>query len=299
MHKTLAAVEKAALGPRAVLITGEVGVGKEAVARAIHQAAGVTRGRFVTVNCAALPGHLVESELFGHASESDGDCRGLFHLASGGTLFIDALEEMTPEVQALFLRVLETGVLRPRGSLTETRVDVRVIAATSADLAQAVADGTFRRDLLRHFEGCTIATPPLRERREDIPLLVEHFLDTFCNRRCGCIWGVSDAVLDVLTAHDWPGNVRELRAAIEHAVSNGDSALIRVADLPAHFHALTSEGLAAGNQEEDVFPTLAQSEERLIRATVAHFRGNKARAARSLGISRHKLYERLRRLGLH
>ncbi len=299
MKRIRDAVDRAARGPRAILITGEVGVGKEAVARAIHQAAGVTRGRFVSVNCAALPGHLVESELFGHVSDAGCDTPGLFHAANGGTLFIDALNEMTPEVQALLLNVIETGTVRPRGSQTETRVDVVVIGAAASNLLQAVNDGTFRRDLLNHFERCTIATPPLRERREDIPRLVEHFLDTFCNRRCGCIWGVSQAVLDVLKTYDWPGNVRELRAAIEFAVSNGESALIRVRDLPAHFHSLAASESDVSKLDEDVFPTLVQAEERLIRATLDHFRGNKARAARSLGISRHKLYERLRRLGLH
>jgi DNA-binding NtrC family response regulator len=299
MRQLLKAVDTAASGPRAVLIMGEVGSGREAVARAIHDAAGVARGRFVSINCAALAGHLVESELFGQASTSEADRRGLLHSADGGTLFIDALAEMTPEVQARLLHVLEEGAVRPRGSSVETKVDVRVVASASSDLFQAIESGAFRSDLLHHFQRSTILTPPLRERREDIPLLVEHFLDTFCNRRCGCIWGVSQATLDVLVAYDWPGNVRELRAAIEHAVSSGESALIRVQDLPSHFHPLAHADANVGHLDADCFPTLVQAEARLIRATLDHFLGNKVRAARSLGISRHKLYERLRRLGLH
>jgi len=303
IQRVRAAIAVAAQGPQNLLVTGASGSGKELVARAIHEAAGGERSKFLAVNCAALPSHLVESELFGHVrgafTGAAGEYAGLFRAAHGGTLFLDELTEMGPEIQAKLLRVLEERSVRPVGGVAEVPVSVRVIASTNRDAAAAVASGHLRSDLYYRLQGFSIHVPPLRERREDIGSLAEHFLATFCHRRCGCIWGISQRALDVLTAADWPGNVRELRNAIEHAVTTGESGLIQVADLPPHLTrgAKAEEDRAPLVSASDL-PSLAEAESQLIRATLDHFGGNKVRAAMSLGISRHKLYDRLRKLGI-
>ncbi|MCC6213740.1 MAG: sigma 54-interacting transcriptional regulator [Polyangiaceae bacterium] len=298
-----AAIAAASTGPRNVLVVGESGSGKELVARAIHRAAGGERDRFVAVNCAALPSHLVESELFGHVrgafTGAAGEYAGLFRAANGGTLFLDELTEMGPEVQAKLLRVLEERTVRPVGGLRELPVDVRIVASTNRPLEGALADGRLRRDLYYRLQSFTLAVPPLRERRGDVPLLAEHFLTTYCHRRCGCIWGISEGALALLDRAEWPGNVRELRNAVEHAVTTGSDGVIEVKDLPAYLRdGAPMDGGVAWQRQPDALPTLAESEDDLIRRTVERCGGNKLRAAQSLGISRNKLYDRLRKLGL-
>jgi transcriptional regulator with PAS, ATPase and Fis domain len=254
----------------------------------------------VAVNCAALPAHLVESELFGHVrgafTGANSEYAGLFRAAHGGTLFLDELTEMSREIQAKLLRVLEERLVRPVGGVGEIPVDLRVVASTNRDPAAAVASGELRADLYYRLQAFTIRVPPLRERRPDIPALCEHFLHTFCNRRCGCIYGISQHALDLLMNADWPGNVRQLRNAIEHAVTSGDTGLIQIADLPPELAG--SVPAEAEAHEPDRLPSLADAEAQLIRATLSHYGGNKLRAAQSLGISRHKLYDRLKKLRL-
>ena len=291
-------VEAAARGPSTILVTGESGSGKELVARAIHAASG--SGKFVALSCATLPSHLVESELFGHVRGAipgaATDHTGLLVAANGGTLFLDEVTEMSPEIQAKLLRVLEERTVRPVGSLEETAVDARIVASTQKDPLASIDSHRLRADLFYRLQGYCITVPPLRDRREDIPLLAEHFLATFCNRKSGCIWAVSDAAMAALVAADWPGNVRELRNAIEHAITTGSSDVIDVTDLPphlAHHVPRRSEGVSAAAVH---LPSLAEAEIDLIRATLERCGGNKLRAAASLGISRHKLYDRLRRM---
>lgn len=292
------AAELAAKSRRDVLITGEDGVGKETLARLIHELAGEERAAFVPVNCAALPTHLALSELFGHARTATAqEYSGLFRSANRGTLFLREITELSPEVQAKLVRVLDERMVRPVGASNDVPVDVRVIASTSRDLESVLARGELRGDLLGKLRSSIIPVAPLRERCEDVAPLVEHFLTTFCHRRCGCIWGVSQRALDVLLASHWPGNVRELRNAIEHAVTSGEGGLIEVRDLPPY---LTRRAEVTPSREANPsdLPSLAEAETQLIKTTLGHFGGNKVRAAMSLGISRHKLYDRLRKLGI-
>ncbi|MCC7542014.1 MAG: sigma-54-dependent Fis family transcriptional regulator [Deltaproteobacteria bacterium] len=310
VQRLLELISAAASGPQSVLVTGESGTGKELVARAIHTAAGGDRARFVAVNCAALPTSLIESELFGHArgafTGAASDAPGLFRSAHGGTLFLDEITEMAAEMQAKLLRVLEERTVRAVGSLQEVAIDVRVVASTNRDPQAAMSQGKLRADLFYRLASMTIHVPALRQRRSDIPLLVEHFLSSFCHRRCGCISGVSRAAMDALVAAEWPGNVRQLRNAVEHAVTTGRNGLIELEDLPSSVRDALSAPAArplpanaglASNDDAEV-PSLAEIEARTIRAALSACAGNKVHAARMLGISRHKLYDRLRVLQL-
>jgi transcriptional regulator with GAF, ATPase, and Fis domain len=205
-----------------VLVTGETGTGKELVARAIHQASRRRDAAMVTVNCAALSSGLIESEMFGHekGAFTGAIARkiGRFELADGGTILLDEVGELSPEVQAKLLRVLQEGQFERVGSVKTVRVDVRVIAATNRDLAKAVADGRFRADLFYRLNVFPIQLPPLRERREDIPLVAKYFTAKYATQAGRRITTVSKKTLNTLTAYDWPGNVRELQNIIERAV---------------------------------------------------------------------------------
>ncbi len=298
LERAREAARLAARSRQDVLITGEEGAGKETLARFIHELAGEERAVFVPVACKSLPTHLAGSELFGHKKNGSPEYPGLFRAAMGGTLFLRELTELSPEVQAKLVRVLEERMVRPIGAANDVPVDVRVVASTSRDIESAVASGELRSDLIAKFVNLKIHLAPLRERREDIEILVEHFLTTFCHRRCGCIWGVSQRALDVLLAARWTGNARELRNAIEHAVTHGEGDMIEVRDLPAYLTRNLDEPSARSEANASDLPSLAEAESQLIRTTLGHFGGNKVRAAMSLGISRHKLYDRLRKLGI-
>ncbi len=249
------------------------------------------------VNCAALPTNLAQSELFGHArGQVARDYPGLFRAAAGGTLFLREITSLSPEVQAQLVRVLDERSVRPVSGTSDVPVDVRVVAATSRDLDGVIARGELR-EVLAKLRSSTIHLARFGSGPDDIEAWVEHFLSTFCHRRCGCIWGVSKSALDVLLAAAWPGNVRELRNAIEHAVTTGEGGLIEVGDLPPSLtQGFASRGARDANASD--LPSLAEAEIQLIRTTLGHFNGNKVRAAMSLGISRHKLYDRLRKLGI-
>lgn len=246
-----------------VLVLGEEGTGKELFARILHAQA----------SCPGL--------FLAWGGGSVRDLHAAISSAADGVLYVEELLDLRPETQAHLQRALEEGA------------PVQIVAASVRDPRLAASRGELRPELLHRLERCSLRLAPLRERRQDIPLLVHHFLSSFCSRRCGCLQGVGEDAMRVLGAHEWPGNVRELRAAVEHAVTSGRSPWITARDLPPPL------GVEVTTDEEDYeLPTLAESEGRLIRLTLQRFRGNKVRAARSLGISRHKLYERLRKLGI-
>jgi len=264
-----------------VLIEGETGSGKELVARAIHEASGRT-GELVEINCAAIPSELVESELFGHVrgafSGSDRARAGLFRSADKGTILLDEIGELPIALQAKLLRVLETGELRPVGEDHVTSVDVRIVAATNRSLDAMVKNGTFRADLLHRIAAMRIALPPLRERPEDIPSLVLHFLDD-------AELSIASPAIERLLRHAWPGNVRELR----HLVLSS-AAFVRAARRTMITAADVMDVLPTGCNEED-------GRARILDALAAAG-GNVTQAARDLGVARSGLYEQLRRLQL-
>jgi transcriptional regulator with PAS, ATPase and Fis domain len=295
-----------------VLIVGESGSGKELIARAIHQLA-APNSPFVALNCAALPKDLIESELFGYVkgafSGAGQDQLGLFRSANGGTLFLDEVTEMNPETQAKLLRAIQERCVRPVGAMREVPVDVRILASTNRDPGQAVRDGQLRKDLYYRLAVGVIQAAPLRERLDDLPLLVSHFVDLFNERFAKPIkvTAIETAALEMLRHHSWPGNVRELANAIEVAMSFAGSDLLKREDfvLPEN---LTSEPLpeirtavaheVAEPAEPVVFSSLKKVERDHIVWTLYNTGGNKALAARMLGISRKSLYDRLAEHGL-
>src|SRR5512137_106442 len=278
-----------------VLLTGESGTGKELVARAIH--AGSRRGAhpFVPVNCAAITETLLESELFGHARGAfTGAVRariGLFEEASGGTLFIDEIGETTPGFQAKLLRALQEGEVRRVGESTAIQVDVRVIAATNQDLHRAIAEKRFREDLFYRLNVVPLRIPPLRERREDIPLLARHFLDRL-NRRGGGNRRWTVEALARMLEHDWPGNVRELENVVEQAAALSDGP-----EIPTSQVAFGQDG-RPGGEPSTLADVVAGAERRAIEAALVRCGGDQGRVARELGISATTLWRKMRRLGI-
>lgn len=283
-------MDKVARTDSTVLVQGESGTGKELVARSIHAKSRRAEKLFVIVNCAALQETLLESELFGHAKGAftgAHDARmGLFEAADGGTLFLDEIGEMSPNIQSKFLRVLQSGETRRVGENRVIEVDVRVVAATNKDLHQEVKDNKFREDLFYRLNVITIKLPPLRERKEDIPILVEHFINLYKER--GLNKRVDKKTMKMLTNYMWPGNVRELQNTIERMVILSDGDTIENWTLPDYFYATPfGEKLP-----EDV--TLAELDRRYIHHVLAEKKGNKAQAAQTLGISLKTLYNKLK-----
>jgi DNA-binding NtrC family response regulator len=281
-----------------VLVTGETGTGKELVARAIHRHGPRCDRPFVPVNCGALPEGLLESELFGHLrgafTGAVADKRGLFEEARGGTIFLDEVGEMSPALQVRLLRTLELGEVRPVGSPRTASVDVRVIAATHRDLERAAREGTFRQDLFYRLHVFAIRIPPLRERREDVPLLAAHFLARLAGRGRGAV-SLTPAAVAALAAYDWPGNVRELENTLERLAVEARGGTIDVPDLPPAFRerkAALEEPLFAG------LPSLEEMEKRYLRHVLAAVKGNRSRAAEVLGIDRRTLYRMAERFGI-
>jgi transcriptional regulator with GAF, ATPase, and Fis domain len=289
-------LRKVAPTPTTVLITGESGTGKELIARALHQNSPRRRGPLITVNCAALPRELVESELFGHerGAFTGAVARrpGRFEQASGGTLFLDEIGDLPADAQAKILRALEERSVTRVGGTSETAVDVRILAATHRDLQQRVADGEFREDLYFRLATVEIAVPPLRERLDDIPYLAALFLERL-REECGHqLEGFDPDTLNMLNAYGWPGNVRELRNAVERATVFASGPRLT----PADFHFLDRSGAPASAAEE--LPTLRELERRHVLRVLDAAGGNKSRAARVLGIERSTLYEKLRSYGV-
>lgn len=278
-----------------VLLEGASGTGKEIFARAIHQHSRRKAKRFVAINCGALPDTLLESELFGYKAGAFTDARkdkpGRFALAEGGTLFLDEIGDISPAMQTRLLRVLQERTYEPLGGVESLRADVRVIAATNRSLDALVAAGKFREDLFYRVNVVRLELPALRERREDVPLLVDHLVTRFNRLKGRDISGVSDAVLARLMEHDFPGNVRELENIIEHAFALCRIGVIELEHLPPRFRGANDgrPGLPSGL-------TLVQMEKLLIRDALRRNDGNRAAAARELGVNTSTLFRKLKTL---
>ncbi len=292
MLEVLAVARRAATGDAKVLITGESGVGKDLIARQIHLSSKRATGPFVAINCAGLTETLLESELFGHVKGSFTDAHrdkpGKLQLADRGTLFLDEVGEMSMRMQALLLRFLETGEIQSVGAHNaNASVNVRVVCATNRNLAERVSSGDFREDLLYRLRVIHIHVPPLRDRRDDVPLLVAHLL-----KRSGRGMEISDDAMQVLHRYRWPGNVRELKNVIERAILVGDRKMITGRDL--RFEA--EEASAGSALPPDM--TLEQIERWYVERVLREENGHVGSAARRLGIPRSTLYQKLKKWDL-
>ena len=282
------------------LILGESGTGKELFAQAIHNASPRSAGAFVAVNCGAIPRDLVQSELFGHSEgaftgAARGGSAGKFELADGGTIFLDEIGDMAFDAQVSLLRVLQEGEVTPVGARKSRPVDVRIIAATHRNLSQAVAEGAFREDLYYRLNVLNLSVPPLRLRREDIPLLAQHFLQRCARSLRKAVSGFAPAALEVLAAHGWPGNVRELENAVERAVHMASGSLIEPADLPLE---LMHRGRREAGQEQASGMDLGTQEMSAIIGALRSTGGNVRVAAQLLKVSRAGLYGKMGRFAI-
>ena len=305
LRGVLDVVAKVARTDSTVLITGESGTGKELIARALHYNSHRVERRLVTVNCGAIPEELLESELFGHVrgafTNAVNSREGRFSLANGGTIFLDEIGDMSPNLQVKLLRVLQEQTYEPVGSSKSETVNVRVIAATNQDLETAIAASRFREDLFFRLNVIPIEVPPLRHRREDIPLLTLHFLDTMNRERGTKIDSITEAALEALCRYDWPGNVRELENLIERLTVLRGGGELDVDDLPdpirrAPLAAAASGATPAG--ELDFRGVVDRFQADLIRDALDRTGGNKKEAAEYLGLNRTTLIEKIKKLGL-
>jgi two-component system response regulator PilR (NtrC family) len=301
-------IRKAAEGFSTVLVTGESGTGKELVARAIHDESPRRNGPFVSVNCGAIPETLMESELFGHAkgafTGAVADTVGLFSAAAAGTLFLDEITEVPPSVQVKLLRAIQEREIRRVGDTRDLKVDVRLIAASNRDVAKAVADGALREDLFYRLNVIPVHLPPLRERREDIPPLVAHFLTSVSAKLGRPVRGVTPEALTVLEHYHWPGNVRELENVIERALVLGSGDTLDASALPSDLglpRNVQAKPVEIPEEGLDLEATLSQIEQRYIQMALARTGGVQTRAAELLRVSfrqfRYKLQKYARLAG--
>jgi two-component system response regulator HydG len=294
LRRVLDVATQAAPSSATVLVLGESGTGKELVARFIHDHSARSRAPFVAVNCSAIPETILEAELFGHERGAFTGAltkrEGRFARATGGTLFLDEIGELSPSVQVKLLRVLQEGEYEPVGGDT-VRADVRIVAATNKDLRAEVAAGRFREDLFYRLNVIAVTAPPLRSRREDIPLLVDHFLGVYCAKNARARLEAPREVLKILVDYSWPGNVRELENVIERAVVLCRAEKLAESDLPDYVHQV--EGVEPSTLTFSVGTPLDEVERRLIRETLRHARGDKSVAAQLLGISTRTIYRKL------
>ncbi|MGH7779123.1 MAG: sigma 54-interacting transcriptional regulator [Candidatus Binataceae bacterium] len=311
MHRLYDRIEAAAGTRGTILIVGESGTGKELVARAIRECGADPNAPFVALNCAAIPRDLIESEMFGYRkgafSGANTDYLGLFRAAQGGTLFLDEVTEMSPETQSKLLRAVQERSVRPVGSTRELPIDVRLVASTNRDPEQAVRVGILRQDLYYRLQAGVLGVPPLRERADDIPLLVEHFIEVFNEklRPRIAVRSIQEDAMTAMTKYSWPGNVRELSNAIESAFTFGRSPIIRLQDLPT---AVVACGRRPPEENSPEAPhgsapalpvgSFAEAERELIARALKSTDGNKVAAAALLRISRKKLYAKIEKYGI-
>jgi transcriptional regulator with PAS, ATPase and Fis domain len=305
LKRALHVVTRAARVEASVLVRGETGTGKELVAGALHTFSPRARGPFRAVNCAALSPSLLESELFGHVrgafTGAVRDTPGIFRAASGGTLFLDEVAEMPLDLQAKLLRVLETHSVVPLGGRDAVGVDVRIVTATHTSLRRAVQEGRFRADLMYRLRVVPIVLPALRERREDIPLLTQRFVESLNARGGRQVARVAPDARDALARYDWPGNVRELRNALEYAYVVGEGPVLAAAELPPELldPAAAGELVTMHGDAPTHAPRGPETPESLaIRAALASADGSRARAAAQLGMSRVTLWRHMKELGI-
>jgi DNA-binding NtrC family response regulator len=331
--RCLKLAERAAASTIPILITGESGVGKEMIARAIQGSSERTGAPFVTVNCGAIPDNLVESILFGHEKGAFTGATskhiGKFQEADGGTLFLDEVGELPLETQVKLLRALQEGEVDPVGSKRPVKVDVRVISATNRDLAECVKDGTFREDLFYRLNVFPVEVPPLRQRREDIPSLIQHFIDRYNAEEGRDVAGVQHEVMDVLKAQEWPGNVRQLENTIYRAVVLAEGSYLTAQDFPTMAAVFEEAGIEQGPPSFDDMPpapapevqdedagasdavdqvavfdreghlrSLQMIERDLIVTAIEMYRGQMSEVARRLGIGRSTLYRKVQEQGI-
>jgi len=295
MQKIYDLIERISNSSSNVLITGESGTGKELVAKAIHYNGVRKEGAFIAVNCAAIPETLLESELFGYKkgafTDAKTDKKGLIFEADEGTLFLDEITEMSSMLQAKLLRVIEERDVRPLGDTSSYSVDVRVISTTNRNVQSAIQEGNFREDLYYRLKVIDIELPPLRERKEDLPLLVHHFISKAAQGQKKSISGISEEVMKILLNYPWPGNVRELENVIQRAITLTQHDTILPEDLPVSMVAKTKENLVEKAFQEKY--TMEQLEREYIKKVLVEVGGNKSKAAEILGFDRKTLYRKL------
>ncbi|HVM97181.1 MAG TPA: sigma-54 dependent transcriptional regulator [Candidatus Acidoferrales bacterium] len=298
LERMLSLVDRVVATDSTVLISGETGTGKELIARAIHYNGRRADKPFVSENCGAIASDLLTSELFGHKrgafTGAGEDRQGLFEVADGGTLFLDEIGDCPPELQTRLLRVLDQGEIRRVGDSFPIKVDVRIIAATNHDLEEDVRQGRFRKDLFYRLSVFSIIPPPLRERRDDIPVLVQHFLDRLTRRSGKRVAGFSLQALEQLASYDFPGNVRELENEIERAFALADEDFFITPDLlsPKFNRKATTAG------SDTLHEAVERLEARYLQEALAKHSGNQTRAAAELGISRRALFDKLQKYGV-
>ncbi len=295
MEKLYRIIAKAAQSSHPVLILGESGTGKELVARSIHFSGPFQNKPFIPVDCGSLVPTLIESELFGYVKGAFTGAQqskdGLLAIAEGGTVFLDEIGELPIDLQAKLLRAIQEKEIRPVGSTRRVPINVRVLAATNRDLEQAVAQGTFRRDLYFRLNVLSLRIPPLRERRQDIPVLIEHFLERL-NRSCEQPHTISDAAMKAMLAYDWPGNVRQLENSLERACALSTGPELQIADLPSSLTETSpcADGAPMGSK----ILSMAEVEKHTILSAIQQLNGDKLLAARLLGIGKTTLYRKLK-----
>jgi DNA-binding NtrC family response regulator len=298
MQQVLATARQVAPSTIPVLIMGESGTGKELIARAIHNNSRRRKGRLVTLNCAGLSESILEDELFGHVkgafTGAQTDREGRFEHADEGTLFMDEIGDMPATMQAKLLRVLENGEVVRLGSNEPLRVDVRLISATNRKLDEMVAEKQFREDLFFRIKGVTLVLPPLRERREDIPLLIHYFLKEFADKYNKEVEGIAPEAQQLLISYGWPGNVRQLRTAIENMVVLSPGKVLGPETLPPEIRPAGAAADSAGANSSLVGISIEQAEKELIRNTLKMVDGNREQAAKILGIGERTLYRKIR-----
>ncbi|OIN96335.1 hypothetical protein AUJ66_06575 [Candidatus Desantisbacteria bacterium CG1_02_38_46] len=298
IKKVIDLAKKVAPTDSTILISGETGVGKELIARYIHHLSPRQDKSFVALNCGAIPETLLESELFGHKkgafTDAVADKKGLFEEANDGTFFLDEVGELSSSTQVKLLRVIENHEIRPVGSTEIKKVNIRIIAATNKDLAEAVKNGRFREDLFFRINVIQIHIPPLRERKEDVPLLIAYFLRRYNQQFKKEVTDISDEAMTMLMNYDYPGNVRELENIVQHAIVVAEGSMISKNELPSFVPARQS----LPEPVEPIFKTMEEMEKDIVRETLLKCHGNQSLSAKKLGIGRTTLIRKMKKYNI-